>query len=225
MNEASSRRSNDASLEVPFPTALTRINPKHARVATLWWSAPIQETTMYQRILVPVDGSATSDCGLDESIRLAKLTGARLRLVHVVDSLIFSTGMEFATADIVGILMGAGAEILATAKARVEASGVPVETFLSESLGSRICDVVVAQARLWKADLVVIGTHGRRGVGRLFIISTSVVTLVFLFETRSLKTGSGTEREFWFPPPATMSPSLCPSVTMNRFSRSSISFP
>jgi nucleotide-binding universal stress UspA family protein len=148
---------------------LTRINPKHARVATLWWSAPIQETTMYQRILVPVDGSATSDCGLDESIRLAKLTGARLRLVHVVDSLIFSTGMEFATADIVGILMGAGAEILATAKARVEASGVPVETFLSESLGSRICDVVVAQARLWKADLVVIGTHGRRGVGRLFI--------------------------------------------------------
>ena len=124
---------------------------------------------MYQRILVPVDGSETSNRGLDESIRLAKLTGGSLRLVHVVDSLIFSTGMEFATGDIVGVLMDAGAHILTKAKARVEANGVPVDTFLSESFGSRVCDVVAAQAKLWNADLVVIGTHGRRGVGRLFI--------------------------------------------------------
>ena len=124
---------------------------------------------MYQRILVPVDGSETSNRGLDESIRLAKLTGGSLRLVHVVDSLIFSTGMEFATGDIVGVLLDAGAQILTKAKARVEANGVPVDTFLSESFGSRVCDVVVAQAKLWNADLIVIGTHGRRGVGRLFI--------------------------------------------------------
>jgi len=124
---------------------------------------------MYQRILVPVDGSATSNRGLDESIRLAKLTGARLRLVHAVDSLVFSTGMEFATGDIVGALMDAGAQILAEAKARVEASGVPVDTFLSESLASRVCDVVVTQAKLWNADLIVIGTHGRRGVKRMLI--------------------------------------------------------
>jgi len=124
---------------------------------------------MYQRILVPVDGSATSNRGLDESIRLAKLTGSRLRLVHAVDSLVFSTGMEFATGDIVGALMDAGAQILAEAKARVEASGVPVDTFLSESLASRVCDVVVTQAKVWNADLIVIGTHGRRGVGRLLI--------------------------------------------------------
>jgi len=124
---------------------------------------------MYQRILVPVDGSATSNCGLDESIRLAKLTGGRLSLVHVVDSLVFSTGMEFATGDIVGVLIDAGAQILAEAEARVEAGGVPVETFLSDAVASRICDVVAAQARLWSADLIVIGTHGRRGAGRLLI--------------------------------------------------------
>ena len=40
---------------------------------------------MYQQILVPVDGSPTSDRGLDEAIRLARLTGGRLRLMHVVD--------------------------------------------------------------------------------------------------------------------------------------------
>jgi nucleotide-binding universal stress UspA family protein len=124
---------------------------------------------MYQRILVPVDGSATSSHGLDEAIRLAKLTGARLRLLHVIDGLIFSTGPELATADVVGVLVDAGAQILSQAKARVEANDVEVDTFLSESFGSRVCDVVVEQAKLWGAELVVIGTHGRQGVRRLFI--------------------------------------------------------
>ena len=124
---------------------------------------------MYQRILVPVDGSPTSDRGLDEAIRLAKLTGARLRLVYVVDGLVLSTGLELATCDVIGILVDAGAKILSTAKAKVEASGIAVDTFLSETFAERVCDVVVAQARQWDADLIVIGTHGRRGVGRLLI--------------------------------------------------------
>jgi nucleotide-binding universal stress UspA family protein len=42
---------------------------------------------MYQRILVPVDGSPTSHAGLAEAIELARLTGGRLRLVHVVDEM------------------------------------------------------------------------------------------------------------------------------------------
>ncbi|HEX7439916.1 MAG TPA: universal stress protein [Caldimonas sp.] len=124
---------------------------------------------MYQRILVPVDGSATADLGLDEAIRLAKLTGARLRLVHVVDGVTFATGLELATGDILGLLVDAGAQILTAARARVEASGVAVDTFLPEAGSGRACDVVIAQAKLWNADLIVIGTHGRRGVGRLFI--------------------------------------------------------
>jgi nucleotide-binding universal stress UspA family protein len=124
---------------------------------------------MYQRILVPVDGSATSTRGLDESIQLAKLTGARLRLLHVVDGLTFATGMEFYTGDVFGMLAEAGAQILAEAKARVEAAGVAVDTVLSETVGGRVCDIVIDQAREWDAQLIVIGTHGRRGVGRLLI--------------------------------------------------------
>jgi nucleotide-binding universal stress UspA family protein len=124
---------------------------------------------MYQRILVPVDGSATSNCGIDEAIRLAKMAGGRLRLVHVVDGLVLSTGLELASCDVIGILTEAGAETLSAAKAKVEASGIAVDTFLSEAFNERVCDVVVAQARQWNADLIVIGTHGRRGVGRLLI--------------------------------------------------------
>ncbi len=77
--------------------------------------------------------------------------------------------MGYATGDVIGMLVDVGAQILAAAKARVEANGLAVETFLSESFGSRVCDVVVEQATLWNADLIVIGTHGRRGVRRLLI--------------------------------------------------------
>jgi nucleotide-binding universal stress UspA family protein len=124
---------------------------------------------MYQRILVPVDGSATSNCGIDEAIRLAKMAGGRLRLVHVVDGLVLSTGLELASCDVIGILTEAGAETLSAAKAKVEASGIAVDTFLSEAFNERVCDVVVAQARQWNADLIVIGTHGRRGVSRAML--------------------------------------------------------
>ena len=47
---------------------------------------------MYQKILVPVDGSPTSQRGLDEAIALGKATGARLRLIHVVDEMSFALG-------------------------------------------------------------------------------------------------------------------------------------
>ena len=40
---------------------------------------------------------------------------------------------------------------------------------LSQTCGGRVCDVVSEQARLFDADLIVIGTHGRRGIGRLVI--------------------------------------------------------
>jgi nucleotide-binding universal stress UspA family protein len=63
------------------------------------------------------------------------------------------------------VLIDAGAQILSEAKARVEANGVEVDTFLSSRSGA-VCDIVVEQAKLWNADLVVIGTHGRRGIGR-----------------------------------------------------------
>ena len=51
----------------------------------------------------------------------------------------------------------------------VAAAGVPVETALVESQGERVSEIVVEQARAWPADLIVIGTHGRRGVDRVLM--------------------------------------------------------
>jgi nucleotide-binding universal stress UspA family protein len=124
---------------------------------------------MYQRILVPIDGSPTSIQGLDEAVKLAKLTGGSLRLVHVANELTFATGFEIYTGDVIGMLKEAGEQILSEAKARVQASGIDAATFLFENFGSRVCDVVVDEAKRWNADLIVIGSHGRRGIGRLVI--------------------------------------------------------
>jgi len=124
---------------------------------------------MYKRILVPFDGSATSNAGLDEAVKLTKLTGAGIRLVHVLDHLPFSTGEAGLTGNLLGILVEAGSQVLLDGKRRVEAADVPVDTFLSETFGERVCNVVDEQAKAWNADLIVIGTHGRRGVKRMLI--------------------------------------------------------
>ena len=128
---------------------------------------------MYQRILVPIDGSPTSNRGLDEAIQLARLTGASLRLIHIVDEMTFATGFETYAAyagDVIPMMRQAGEEILALGKARVAAAGLDkVETQLLESFAVRVWELVVEQAQDWKADLIVIGTHGRRGMGRLLM--------------------------------------------------------
>ena len=127
---------------------------------------------MYQRILVPVDGSATSNAGLDEAIKLAKLLGAQLRLLHVVDQMPLAVSAEgFGTGsfDVLGMLKEAGARVLTDAKARVQSAGVAVDTVLIDSPGSRLSDQVAAGAREWRADLIVLGTHGRRGIGRVLM--------------------------------------------------------
>ena len=125
---------------------------------------------MYQRILVPVDGSPTSKRGLAEAIALAKLSGARLRLIHVLDLFAFlmeGDGLVRSFGDVFKLLRQGGEEILAATRPEVEAAGVDVDTVLRESNAGRVAELVVEEAKTWPADLIVMGTHGRRGVRRL----------------------------------------------------------
>lgn len=127
---------------------------------------------MYTKILVPLDGSPTSTLGLAEAIKLAKLTGAQLKLMHAVDMLSVSLTPEVsmaATPTVFELLRQGGQAILMRAKADVDKSGVPVDTVLVDTLGGRVCDLVVDEAKRWGAELIVIGTHGRRGVGRMLM--------------------------------------------------------
>ena len=126
---------------------------------------------MYKRILVPVDGSKTSMKGLQEAIRLAKACKARLRLVHVVDeSMAFrDSAFSFGTENILDILKKGGEQSLKTAAAFVAKQGLKAEAVLIESFKGRVADGIVGDAKKWRADLLVLGTHGRRGVSHLLL--------------------------------------------------------
>ena len=127
---------------------------------------------MYQRILVPFDGSATSFKGLDEAVKIAMLTGARLTLLHVTDDLHHATGFETCAAwtnDVLPQMRKEAARVADAGKARAAAAGVAVEIVTIEDAAARLADVVVEQAEARAADLIVVGTHGRTGIDRMLL--------------------------------------------------------
>lgn len=127
---------------------------------------------MYERILVPVDGSVTSERGLDEALGLAAKLGSAVRLVHVVDdaSLVMNAGgLATNVGELLIALANAGEEILAAGRERAKARNLSVETVLRHCSAGRVSDVIVKEAAQWPADLIVLGTHGRRGAGRLLL--------------------------------------------------------
>lgn len=126
----------------------------------------------FHQILVPVDGSPTSEKALDEAIRLARLNGARLRLLHVVDDLAYVTGFESAANylnEIIPLMHAAGEKLLDGYRQKALDQGVEADSVLIDDKPGRICDHVAEQAMRAKADLIVVGSHGRRGVGRVLL--------------------------------------------------------
>lgn len=124
---------------------------------------------MYERILVPVDGSETSKRGLREACRLAKEQGAKLRCLFVIDEhYLTSNYMGFMyPPDMTDKLRDNGQGILNEASEQARKSGVQVESVLRESAERRVSYKILDEAKTWAADLIVMGTHGRRGLSHL----------------------------------------------------------
>lgn len=130
---------------------------------------------MYQRILVPINGSSTSERALQEAIKLAN-GKAQIRLVYVVEEIltIGSEGLDYANnAVLQEAAKKAAADTLAIAADRVSKSGAKVDTVLVDELGQGVIDVINNEAQNWNADLIVIGTHGRTGLTRLLLGSVA----------------------------------------------------
>jgi nucleotide-binding universal stress UspA family protein len=124
---------------------------------------------MYKKILVPVDGSAASMLGLSEAIKLAKSYDSKLQLVHVINEFIL-TGGEIPALyldKVVESVRAEGQAVLDKAERIVRDHALEPQSVLLESIGARAADLIVEQAKKWNAELIVMGTHGRRGIRRL----------------------------------------------------------
>ena len=136
---------------------------------------------MYQRILVATDGSDTSDRAVREAVGLAKEGRSSLRIVHVLDPITFSTDTPQGFTGYEAALRAAGEQILGAAGETADKAGVACETQLLEveEHGRRVADEIARDAQDWEAELIVIGTHGRRGLSRFFLgsVAESVIRI------------------------------------------------
>lgn len=126
---------------------------------------------MYARILVPLDGSDTANLGFEEAVAIARAMKSQLVLLHAVDA--FPVLAEMASAaSYQQIEEGArryGEDVLTRARSTAADHGVPAETRLVEATTGRAADVIVREARDLGCELIVMGTHGRRGFSHLMM--------------------------------------------------------
>ena len=111
---------------------------------------------MYRRILIPVDGSASADRALEQAIALAKAHSAALKIVFV-------DGVEEISR-----------QIIEAAVAKARNAGLQPESGLLVKLPTEeIGGVILQEAASWTADLIVLGTHGRRGLAHVLLGSVA----------------------------------------------------
>lgn len=133
---------------------------------------------MFKHILVPIDGSPTSQLAVEKAISLAKAFDSKVTAIFVVDPYPFTgVGTDFAYGQ-TQYLSAASAEANAAIKSAKEiftAAGVAVDTAIVES--SNAWRGIVQKAASAQTDLIVIGSHGRSGLEKLVLGSVTQAVL------------------------------------------------
>jgi nucleotide-binding universal stress UspA family protein len=149
---------------------------------------------MYKKILVPVDGSETGLLGLQHAILLAKDQKAALRLLHVVHDYLVAEGRYgLGSSDqLLKELRERGQTILKDAVSSARKQGVEADTEFVEAPLGPVGAAISEYAEQWPADLIVIGTHGRRGIRRLvmgsdaeYVVRTTPVPVLLVRGTKA----------------------------------------
>lgn len=128
---------------------------------------------MYKRILVPTDGSKLSDKAIDHAMQLADITGAdvvALRVVNRYPQTYFEGGMAIQADEAERIEKGwmeQAVTDLNHIKDLGQKSQVKVKTSVVRS--DLVAEAIIAAAKRSKCDLVVMASHGRKGLKRLLL--------------------------------------------------------
>jgi nucleotide-binding universal stress UspA family protein len=126
---------------------------------------------MFKKILLATDGSDASEKATTIAIGLAQEQKAELLIVHVVDLY----AMYFATPESIEFLVSSGQNILNLIEKRAQTVGVVTHTkrLQTDEGGNHIGELVLGESAAWEADLLVVGSHGRRGLNHFLIGSVA----------------------------------------------------
>ena len=137
---------------------------------------------MYKHILVAIDESNASKRALAEAVKLAGAQKAQLRLINIVDQSLSSFGehgwaSSAKTQEILEMTREASVKILEEALHFCRKAGLEAQTAMPKTTEVDVANNIIKEAEQWPADLIVMGTHGRRGVQRLVMgsVATGVV--------------------------------------------------
>ncbi|QYY26628.1 universal stress protein [Diaphorobacter sp. MNS-0] len=128
---------------------------------------------MYKRILIATDGSPLSQKAVESGLSLAGLTGASVVALKVVPRYprsYFEGGLPVDAADIKRIekqWADAAQELVDKVKVQGTDEGVTVKTVVAKS--DLVAEAVIAAAKKHKCDLIVMASHGRKGIKRLLL--------------------------------------------------------
>ena len=150
---------------------------------------------MFKRILVPVDFSAPSAKALAYAVDLGRSTKAELILVHAVESIYYVGGDVYGqfydTGALLDQIVRSGREQLSRLARTLAKKRLRVRTVLEIGTAH---EVIVRAARRFKADVIVLSTHGRTGLAHVFMGSVAEKVVRFatcpVLTVRGLKAGS-----------------------------------
>lgn len=137
----------------------------------MFWVIPV-----FANILVAIDGSDASQQAFDRALEIAKAGKASLHAAYIVETGLFSSLPADNTVEIMyNVLKKEGEAVVAKAKGLAAEAGVPLTTHVK--FGHAGSEVITLADKI-KADLIVVGSHGKSQTDRLLIgsVSTFVVT-------------------------------------------------
>jgi nucleotide-binding universal stress UspA family protein len=128
---------------------------------------------MYDAILVPTDGSPAADHAVDHAVELAETYGATIHALYVVDAALYSS-LEAGVDAVLDALEREGEAAVGEVQSRCEAAGIETETAVLVGTVHRSIREYVEDHDI---DLVVMGTHGRKGIERFLLGSVAERTV------------------------------------------------
>lgn len=133
---------------------------------------------MFKHILVPIDGSSAARQAIDKAVAIAEAFKSTVTLIYVIDPYAFTgvgTDFSYGQSEYLSAAKAEADEALSAARQVFEANAISVKASVVE--GNSVYQAILDTADSVNADLVVMGSHGRRGLEKLVLGSVTAQVL------------------------------------------------